>query len=253
MAVLKCKMCGGQLEKNDDGTFTCLSCATTQTLESTPTVFKAAIINEQKAEYSNKDNHYYSSNLNHINNATSSLDDSDDDNSVDKDDPEEKEYMLKNGIYLRACELAAKGDVESLSQAVDMYSKISGFRDSDARRLVCEKSVFEQKREIAEKKAREEKIRAKKKKKKRCIISLICIIIIGLSVGIPLKNKMDHDVDRIKINVTDMSSEYKANAQYYVNGCYYIYFDYEMNNYFVIRGAKQSYISTALPNEDFKL
>ena len=31
------------------------------------------------------------------------------------------------------------------------------------------------------------------------------------------------------------------------------YFDYEMNNYFVIRGAKQSYISTALPNEDFKL
>ena len=31
------------------------------------------------------------------------------------------------------------------------------------------------------------------------------------------------------------------------------YFDYEKNNYFVIRGAKQSYISTALPNEDFKL
>ena len=31
------------------------------------------------------------------------------------------------------------------------------------------------------------------------------------------------------------------------------HFDYEKNNYFVIRGAKQSYISTSLPNEEFKV
>ena len=194
-------MCGGQLKKNDDGTFTCLHCGTIQIMDT-----KATKSLPQSHHGSNKP-------------------------STRNQNSEEKDHEIKNGIYLKACNLAAKGDIDHMSQAVDLFAKIPGFRDADKRRTACEKSIQEQKKEIATKREREEK-RLKREKRKRKIRRFFTItIILRLIFGIPLKNKLDHSIDRIEIKIVDMSSAYKSNVKYSVNGCYYIYFNYELTNH----------------------
>lgn len=151
-------------------------------------------------------------------------------NESDREENIDDQQQIKNNIYSKAYRLAAKDDVDSLEQAVDLFASIHDFRDSAQRMSACQQKLSELKRELAIKKEKEEKLKAKKAKQKATAILSAILIAAALIVGIPLKNKIDHDVNRIKIDIVDMSSAYNPNEPVYINGRYYIYFDFEIKN-----------------------
>ncbi len=148
----------------------------------------------------------------------------------DREENIDDRQQIKNNIYSKAYRLAAKDDIESLEQAVDLFASIPDFRDAAQRMSICQQKLSELKQELVIKKEKEEKLKVKKAKKKNTVILSAVLIAVALIVGIPLKNKIDHDVNRIKIDIVDMTSAYNPNEPVYINGRYYIYFNFEIKN-----------------------
>lgn len=151
-------------------------------------------------------------------------------NDFESEESDENKQQIKNDIFSKAYRLAARDDIDSLEQAVDLFASIPDFKDAAQRMSACQQKLSELKRELAIKKEKEEKLKAKKAKQKAVTILSIVLIAAALIVGIPLKSKIDHDVNRIKIDIVNMSSSYNHNESVYINGRYYIYFDFEIKN-----------------------
>ncbi len=150
-------------------------------------------------------------------------------NSID--DPE---YTAKKETYLKACNLASQGTISSLTQAIFLFSQVKGFREADSKKSVCEKTLDElqiaAKRNEKERARRETKERIKSSVKKFLVTLIVLAVVIGVFIVRPLKKKWDHDIDDIIIKLTEMSSLYDPEAKYSYNGCYYVYFDFEIKN-----------------------
>ena len=78
-------------------------------------------------------------------------------NESDREENIDDQQQIKNNIYSKAYRLAAKDDVDSLEQAVDLFASIHDFRDSAQRMSACQQKLSELKRELAIKKEKEEK------------------------------------------------------------------------------------------------
>lgn len=74
---------------------------------------------------------------------------------------------------------------------------------------------------------------SKKRKRKIKIISIIAAVVlavVGTITGFVVSSKVNHSAKKISFNVTSKRSEYKADVSPYINGCYYVYFTYEISS-----------------------
>ncbi|MBR6427399.1 MAG: hypothetical protein IKS28_06185 [Clostridia bacterium] len=134
MAVLRCKNCGGELEKRENGFYKCLFCGTIQSLDYDSNSINAFIS-------SNAIENVYISATQAI--ATGKYDDAikllstiHGYKDTDKRIEHCKEAILANSsksIYERACDLLTVADSENdYRQIADLLSKIPNYRDSSA-------------------------------------------------------------------------------------------------------------------------
>lgn len=142
----------------------------------------------------------------------------------------EKKADLRRDVYSKACTLSKSDNVQSLENAADLFAQIPGYLDVDTRLEACETRLEELKSKLAREKARRESSDAAKTRIKWISIVLVIALVVGLAVGIPLAKAGAHDVKDIKIEIVNMKSEYDPDASPYINGLYYIYFDFEITN-----------------------
>ena len=74
---------------------------------------------------------------------------------------------------------------------------------------------------------------SKKRKRKIKIISIVAVAVlavVGTITGFVVSSKVNHSANKISFNVTSKRSEYKADVSPYINGCYYVYFTYEISS-----------------------
>lgn len=61
-----------------------------------------------------------------------------------------------------------------------------------------------------------------------CSIATVILIIVSCVVGSKAKSNALHSPDQFTISITNKSQEYKSNVSPYTNGCYYVYFTYQV-------------------------
>lgn len=93
-----------------------------------------------------------------------------------------------------------------------------------------------------------------------CSIATVILAITSCVVGAKAKSNKLHSPEQFTIQITNMSHEYKSNVSPYVNGCYYVYFDYKVTakdigaDYMAVKttvfknGSNLGYITTNLNN-----
>ena len=299
MALYKCQMCGGELIKNQDGTYECLSCGTVQTVEVNKKltskdnsdvvpieIYESTYISAKKAleeaDFENAAKLFarigdYRDSTEKLSQCQSAIDEKQRAKIYEcayrimASASTEKEYMnacnlfakiedykdasifksscssaaeqcRMNEVYEKACSLAENQSIHFLSRAVELFNSIPNYKDSVQKRDLCLTSINQQQKEIFERNAallsktrKQEKQR--KKKKVIIIISIVCLIV--LIIGI---TKIVHNVNRIDISITDVSS--KNDNKYY-----YVYTDFTINNQ---TGATIDYLEVTTYFKDSK-
>ena len=80
----------------------------------------------------------------------------------------------------------------------------------------------------------QEKIIADNKKRNKVIKLMAIVASIALSLGaigcVLIYNNWKYSPDRLSISITNKTQEYKEDVSPFVNGCYYIYFDFLISN-----------------------
>lgn len=130
----------------------------------------------------------------------------------------------------KLCKLKISNDIYSLKLAIKLLEENPQWENQ--RKQIDE--LTKRIEEIIAKNEAEEKRenRAKKTKqifKKFFSVSIALLIIIGVFLLISY-NSRKHDIKRIKAEIINISSEYHPNESPYINGCYYIYFDFLIKN-----------------------
>lgn len=132
-------------------------------------------------------------------------------------------------IYQTACyTLQRATDEQDYRNVIYYLSQLSGYKDSYVLLKRCSRSI----RNI------QFKDKLKKVIKTIIIFSIISAIIgaIPLTIIISItskKNKYDidkYDIDKIEVSIVSVEKKYNPNESPYTNGCYYIYFDYQIKN-----------------------
>lgn len=120
-------------------------------------------------------------------------------------------------------------DVNLLEKAKKPVSKLSGL-DGFSTDLCFSVKTFDARIALINRLNAENK---KKKLKKRLIIivsiSVAVLAVVGIIVGVVTSDKANHSDQKIVFKMTNKTQEYKSNVSPYVNGCYYVYFDCEIN------------------------
>lgn len=128
----------------------------------------------------------------------------------------------KLGLFVSGCkDLSALWQVRHLMDDADLNKY---FEDFDNVVRVVDGKI----KELTELKNAE--IKRKKNRKKiiiGCILAVIAIIIISI-VGSTLHSNYVHSPERISTKIVSKSQEYNPDVSPYLNGCYYIYLDYEI-------------------------
>ncbi len=62
------------------------------------------------------------------------------------------------------------------------------------------------------------------------IISTIILTVIGTITGLIVGDKVNHSASRISFKVTNKTQEYNPDVSPYINGCYFIYFNYKISS-----------------------
>ena len=62
------------------------------------------------------------------------------------------------------------------------------------------------------------------------VIGAAIAIVIGIITGLVAYDNWKYSPDRFSISLTNKTQEYKSDVSPYVNGCYYIYFDFSISN-----------------------
>lgn len=102
---------------------------------------------------------------------------------------------------------------------VNIYASLGDYLDSKARGAEC----------LAAERAILKKARIIKILKITVPIAIVLAIILSIVISNSVKAAR-HDVSKIRVEITNTESIYKSNVSPYVNGCYYIYFDYRITN-----------------------
>ncbi len=100
-----------------------------------------------------------------------------------------------------------------------IYASLGDYLDSKERGAAClaaERAILKKTRII---------------KSLKIAVPIVIVLAIVLSVVISNSVKAArHDVSKIGVEIINTESIYKSNVSPYVNGCYYIYFDYKITN-----------------------
>ncbi len=59
-------------------------------------------------------------------------------------------------------------------------------------------------------------------------IGLAILLIMSIVMGIGARNRSLHSPEQFTIEITNKTQEYKPDVSPYINGCYYVYFDYQV-------------------------
>lgn len=123
-------------------------------------------------------------------------------------------------MYKTACSIFKQAStIKEFSNASCYFSNLKGYKDSDSLLEQCTLSI-----QNLQTKEKQQKL-----KKKIIIFSIIGAILLAILIGV-VANKNKYDVERIEIAITNVEKKYDPYASPYINGCYYIYFDYEIKN-----------------------
>jgi hypothetical protein len=61
-------------------------------------------------------------------------------------------------------------------------------------------------------------------------IATVILVIVCIVTGVNQANAKLHSPNHLELEVVAKSEEYKSNVSHYINGCYFIYFDYEITS-----------------------
>lgn len=138
--------------------------------------------------------------------------------------------LEKKESYQRMVELCEAEDVYSLNCAIRLLKENPHWENSRERILQCENKIaaIEREEELREQKDR----RALRRKSiKSAIVTVLVLVIIAVgTVFYTVYQSRKYDTERIDTELLSMTSEYDPDASPYIEGCYYLYFDFEIEN-----------------------
>ncbi|MBO5746871.1 MAG: hypothetical protein J6S13_07245 [Clostridia bacterium] len=132
--------------------------------------------------------------------------------------------------YNTAVTLSQKDDSSSLIHAIQLFSSMPDYKDSATKQRQCEQRLKlarsdEQKAELH----RQRREAAKQRTHKFISLLVVATIILGV-ITLVVRQARKYDPDLITVKITDTSTEYDPDASPYINGCWYINFDFKITN-----------------------
>lgn len=123
-------------------------------------------------------------------------------------------------MYKAACDIANSAQsITDYKNANFYFANLKGYKDSDARLEKCQQSIL----------LLQTKEKRKKTIKFSIIFSVIAIVLLSIVIAVTAK-KNKYDVAKIEVSIVNVEKKYNPNESPYINGCYYIYFDYKIKN-----------------------
>lgn len=249
MTVVKCAMCGGNLRKNDDGTFTCLNCGTTQTTSPNSSPHNVEAVSNCAAQARNpndvsKDQIYEEamttyklahteSNYVVAANLFNRILDYKDAADCMVECQRQAGECRRSETYIKACNLSQQSEIYYLSQAIDLFASISEWNDSRKKMEVCQQKIDALNRQISmNNEENEAKAILKRQKRKRIWIGVGAILVacIVICIAKPIIYNSSHSVEKVDVEIISKSSEYVPSESSWSRGTYYISLDYRILN-----------------------
>lgn len=143
---------------------------------------------------------------------------------------EQVEMCKGKELFSEACRLAETNDIYALKRAVELFSQNPEWENSQKNLTLCNEKILKLEKAYAAEQRANERLRKLKKTVRTIILSIISVAIVFLLICFIYYQNQKYNINNIKINVVSMESNYHPNESPYINGCYYIYFDYTIKN-----------------------
>ena len=132
--------------------------------------------------------------------------------------------------FRQMCTWSSSNDIYLLNRAIELLHENPEWENCSEKIEQCKLKIEQLERaRFFEEESNARKKKTKKFFRKVMVWGIMTAIIVGIIVFAVFQNRK-HDADRVDVELVAMHSEYNPYDSPYIDGCYYIYFDFEIEN-----------------------
>lgn len=258
----KCKNCGGKVTaRYKEGVFSCENCGTFVSIYDIESVescfFELESITDNELKVYQKARALFEraacveeidscikllSSLNHVLDSEGML----------RECKQRKLAMEEYATKVKAIEYSQSNEEYIIDRAIAIFENHPHWEESGAKIQECRAKKLQIAKSYAEIKQNEIRTERRNKIVKFLRTFIIIVLVAAVLGGIYFYSKEKHNVEKIEIELLDIKKSYNPDESPYINGCYYLYFEFQITNN-CITEIKSIETTTYIKDADGKL